>query len=92
MKKTNDINLTLWQGSDLVDYYEFDNIIKSIPIYLSIPDFSFSRKGFQLFDKLSNDYKNWILNQQSFAIKILITDKSGDSIEQIFFFQNDQNC
>jgi hypothetical protein len=91
MKNIYNINDITWKGSDLIDSYTFDDIVKTYPIYLSIPDFSFSKKGTQLFEKIANDYNSWIKNGNMFAIKIHLVDKSGDVLSQTFAFINDEN-
>jgi len=91
MKNIDNINNITWKGSDLIDSYIFDDIVKTYPIYLSVPDFSFSKKGTQLFDKIAKDYDSWIKNGNMFAVKIHLVDKSGDILSQTFVFINDQN-
>jgi len=90
MKKVEDINNISWKGSDLIDSYTFDDIVKTYPIYLSVPDFSFSKKGTQLFDKIAKDYDSWIKNGQTFAVRIYLVDKSGDTLSQDFAFINNE--
>ena len=91
MKKVDDINNISWKGSDLIDSYTFDDVVKTNPVYLSVPDFSFSKKGTQLFDKMRKDYESWINNGNTFAVRILLVDKSGDTLSQDFAFVNNQN-
>jgi hypothetical protein len=91
MKKPDDINNISWKGSDLIDSYTFDDVVKTNPVYLSVPDFSFSKKGTQLFDKIRKDYESWINNGNTFAVRILLVDKSGDTLSQDFAFVNNQS-
>jgi hypothetical protein len=91
MKKVDDINSISWKGSDLIDSYIFDDVVKTNPVYLSVPDFLFSKKGAQLFDKMRKDYESWISNGNTFAVRILLVDKSGDTLSQDFAFINNQS-
>jgi len=92
MKQVNDVNNITWQSADLIDSYIFEDIVKTYPIYLSIPDFTFSKKGPYLFNQIKRDYEAWVIGQKTFAVKILLLDKSGDTLSQIFTFTNNENC
>ena len=91
MKKPDDINNISWSSSDLIDSYVFDEVVKGYSIYLDVPNFSFSKRGAQLFNKIKKDYESWINDGNTFAVKILLIDKSGDTLSQTFSFVNDQN-
>ncbi|NBP59372.1 hypothetical protein EBU71_23015, partial [bacterium] len=69
----------------------FEEIIKSYPIYLSIPDFDFSNKV-NTYERIVKDYSQWVKEGKGFAIKFVIIDNSGDSISQTFTFENNENC
>lgn len=90
IKQTNDISITSndWSGSELVDTYQFDDIVKSYPIMLSLPDFKFSRSSQENYINLITKYSSWINNGQTFAVRIVMIDRSADKLEQTFVFVN----
>lgn len=90
MKQTNNLNITPsdWSGSDLIEQHNFNEIIKEYPMILDLPAFNFSNKNSQLYQDLIKKYSNWVNNQQTFAIRIVIIDKSGDQKEQTFVFKH----
>ena len=90
MKKPDDINNISWTGSDLIDSYIFEDVVKNYSIHLDIPNFSFSKRGPQLFNKIRKDYESWIKNGETFAVKILLIDRSGDTLSQVFSFSNEE--
>lgn len=91
LKQINDINSIQWMGSDIIDTYVFEEIVKSYPIYLSMPDFDFSNKV-NMYEKIIKDYSQWVKEGKAFAIRFVIIDNSGDSISQTFTFENNENC
>ena len=91
MKQVNDINNISWKSSDLIDSYIFDDVVKTYPIHLSIPDLSFSKKGPQSFENMRRSYESWIREGLTFAIRFYLIDKSGDTLFQNFAFINNQN-
>lgn len=92
LKQTSDVNNINWSASDIIDYYFMKDIVKSLPIHLFLPEMSFSPKGSQFFDKIRLNYNSWVSNGQTFSIKIYIIDKSGDTIEQVIVFENDESA
>jgi len=92
MKQIDDVNNISWKASDIIDSYVFDDIVKNYPLYISIPDMSFSKRGKFLFDNIADQYSSWIDNQQTFGIRIYMIDKSNDKIEQTFIFNNNESC
>jgi hypothetical protein len=92
MKQTDNPNSINWQSADIIDSYLFNDVVKGYPIYLSIPDFSFSNRGQQAFEKILKDYNNWVAAGKTFSIKIVLIDNTGDTIEQNFVFENNESC
>lgn len=92
MKETPDINNIPWQGSDIIDSYVFSDIVKYYPVYISIPDFIYSNKPYQSLEKIIENYNNWVKNGQTFGMKVVVIDNSGDTISQTFIFQNNESC
>lgn len=92
LKQINDINSITWSGSDLIDSYTFEEVMKSYSIYLDIPDFDFSNRTSQIYEKIIKNYNSWVNQGLTFGIKIMVIDNSGDSIDQTFIFQNNENC
>ena len=91
IKQIDDINSIQWMGSDVIDTYTFEEIVKSYPIYLSIPDFDFSNRA-NAYQRILKDYSQWIKDGKTFAVRFVVIDNSGDSISQTFTFENDENC
>lgn len=90
-KQINDVNNITWGSSDILETYTSNELKKTMPIIISIPDFAYSQGGEIAFQEFIKDYVRWVDDQQSFAIKIYVIDKSGDSIEQSFIFINNEN-
>jgi len=90
IKQTNDVNITSsdWSGSDLIDTYQFDDVVKSYPIMLSLPDFKYSKLSQEMYGNLITKYASWINNGQTFAVRIVSIDRSADKVEQTFVFVN----
>ena len=90
IKQTNDVNITSsdWSGSDLIDTYQFDDVVKSYPIMLSLPDFKYSKLSQEMYGNLITKYGSWINNGQTFAVRIVSIDRSADKVEQTFVFVN----
>lgn len=92
MKQTPDINNITWQGSDIIDSYVFSDIVKYYPIYVSIPDFIYSNRPYQSLEKIIENYNSWVKSGQTFGIKVVVIDNSGDTISQTFIFENNESC
>lgn len=92
MKQTDNPNSITWQSADIIDSFTFNDVIKGYPIYLSIPDFSFSNRGQQTFEKIIKDYDAWVSTGKTFSIKIVLVDNTGDTLEQNFVFENNESC
>jgi hypothetical protein len=90
MKQTNNLSISSneWAGSDIIEQHMFNEIVKEYPIQLYLPTFNYSNKNSQLYQDIINKYNEWVKNQQTFAIRVVIIDKSGDQKEQTFVFQH----
>lgn len=78
-----------WSSSDIIDTFNFENIIKSYPIIFSIPDLSFSNSTKDLFNSFLKDYLSFTQVRRTFAIKISLIDRNNDKKEQTFIFKNE---
>lgn len=87
-KQVNDINNITWSSSDIISSQEFSSIRKLSPTIFSIPDFIYSQGGENQYQDFLQDYKSWVNQEQNFAFKIVVIDKSGDTIEQVFIFSS----
>lgn len=90
IKQTDNININSndWNGSDLIETYQFNEIVKSSPIMISLPDFKYSKLSQEIYNNIISQYTSWINDGKTFAVRIVVIDYSGDKIEQTFVFVN----
>ena len=92
MKQTDNQSIasTDWLGADIIDSYQYEDIVKDIPLTFSLPDFTSSKSSQQIYQDFIKKYTSWVYNEQTFAIRIVMIDRSNDKLEQtlVFVHQN----
>lgn len=89
-KQIDSINNITWRSSDVITSYAFSDVVKSYPVVFSVPDFDYVLSVDNIYQDFVKNYTLWTSNQQTFAIRIYVVDKSGDTIEQTFVFINNE--